>query len=156
MLFFQSGFTPGDSAVNQLTDLYNTFVNALDQGKEIRVVFFDIKKAFDRVWHRGLLTKLKSIGISSKLHSWLSNYLSDRKQKVLLPGAESKWSSLGAGVPQGSILGPLLFLIFINDIVADIQANIRLFADDTSLYMVIENPNDSANILNLDISRITK
>ena len=81
----QSGFVPGDSTVNQLIDLYNTFCKALDEGKEVRAVFCDISKAFDRVWHRGLLYKLRRIGISGSLLSWFVNYLKGRRQRVVLP-----------------------------------------------------------------------
>ena len=105
----QSGFIPGDSTVTQLTFLYNTFSQALDSGKEVRVVFCDVNKAFDRVWHEGFLLKLEAAGIKGSLLTWLRSYLSDRKQRVVLPGAESKWNGIQAGVPQGSILGPLLF-----------------------------------------------
>ena len=113
--------------------LYNTFCKSLDEGKEVRAVFCDISKAFDRVCHRGLLFKLESIGVSDSLLLWFKSYLADRKQRVVLPGAVSAWKSIKAGVPQGSILGPLLFLICINDIVVDIHSSIRLFADDTYL-----------------------
>ena len=80
--------------------------------------------------------------------------MSDRKQRVVLPGAESKWNEIRTGVPQGSIFGPLLFLLFINDIVKDIGCNIRLFADDTSLFIVVENPDTAAELLNLDLDKI--
>ena len=100
--------------------------------------------------------KLTNIGIRGSLLSWFESYLTNRKQKVVLPNAESNWSHINAGVPQGSILGPLLFLIFINDIVKDIHANIRLFADDTSLYVVVDNPVNAAAILNSDLERINK
>ena len=153
---FQSGFIPGDSTVNQLTYIYNAFCKALDEGKEVRAVFFDISKAFDRVWHKGLLAKLKGAGITGSLLNWFSDYLSDRKQRVIIPGVQSNWADVKAGVPQGSILGPLLFLVYINDIVSDIQSNIRLFADDTSLYLIVEHANVSADILNTDISKITE
>ena len=133
----QSGFIPGDSTTNQLTFLYNTFCQALDSGKEVRVVFCDVSKAFDRVWHKGLLCKLKAAGVSGSLLSWLGSYLSNRKQRVTLPGTQSNWNYIQAGVSQGSILGPLLFLLYINDIVKDIKSNIRLFADDTSLFLVV-------------------
>ncbi|MCG7869675.1 MAG: endonuclease/exonuclease/phosphatase family protein [Candidatus Thiodiazotropha taylori] len=152
----QSGFVPGDSTVNQLVDLYNTFCKALDEGKEVRAVFCDISKAFDRVWHRGLLYKLRRIGISGSLLSWFANYLKDRRQRVVLPGASSNWSSINAGVPQGSILGPLLFLIYINDIVENINSSIRLFADDTSLYIIVDDPTDAAITLNSDLYKIHK
>ena len=114
---FQSGFILGDSTTNQLTFLYDTVCQALDAGKEVRAVFCDISKAFDRVWHAGILHKLRSIGNSGELLKWFSSYLVGRKQRVVLQGVESQWNYIKAGVPQGSLLGPLLFLNFINDIV---------------------------------------
>ena len=150
----QSGFIPGDSTVNQLTFLYNTFCRALDEGKEIRVAFCDIKKAFDRVWHAGLLHKLNACGISDTFLDWFKDYLSDRRQRVVLPGVYSDWAYTKAGVPQGSVLGPLLFLIYINDIVNDIGSNIRLFADDTSLYIIVTDPDTSAELLSSDLMKI--
>lgn len=156
---FQSGFVPQDSTVNQLTYLYNTFCQALDSGKEVRAIFFDISKAFDRVWHRGLLSKLRACGFSQNSLSLLTDYLTDRRQCVVLPGAKSSWKPICAGVPQGSILGPLLFLIFINDIVTQVRSNIRLFADDTSLYLIIDKRDQmmaTTDSLNEDISNISK
>ena len=105
----QSGFVPGDSTTNQLLDIYNTFCKALDEGKEVRAVFCDVSKTFDRVWHKGLLFKLNSVGINGTLLQWFTDYLKDRKQRVVLPGVSSDWCFIKAGVPQGSILGPLLF-----------------------------------------------
>ena len=150
----QSGFIPGDSTVNQLIDIYNTFCKSLDEGKEVRAVFCDISKAFDRVWHKGLLFKLESIGISDSLLLWFRDYLANRKQRVVLPCAASSWKHIKAGVPQGSILGPLLFLIYINDIVDEIHSSIRLFADDTSLYIIVNDPQQAANILNADLAKL--
>ena len=150
----QSGFVPGDSTVNQLVDIYNTFCKALDEGKEVRAIFCDISKAFDRVWHKGLIFKLKTVGISGSVLLWFTDYLDNRKQRVVLPGACSNWTSVNAGVPQGSILGPLLFLLYINDIVEDIRSYIRLFADDTSLYIIVDNPVDAATELNSDLLKI--
>ena len=150
----QSGFTPGDSAVFQLVDLYDTFCRALDDGKEVRVVFCDISKAFDRVWHRGLLFKLKQAGVSDPLIKWFESYLSDRFQRVVLEGGVSDFKKVLAGVPQGSILGPIMFLIYINDIVNDIGSCIRLFADDTSLYLIVDDPNVSADLMNNDLDKI--
>ncbi len=151
---YQSGFIRGDSTTNQLIYIYNDICQALDAGKEVRVVFCDISKAFDRVWHKGLLAKLSSIGISGSLLNWFSSYLSSRKQRVVLRNSNSDWKDINAGVPQGSILGPLLFLIYINDIVEEINSNIRLFADDTSLYIVVDDPNTASRMLNDDLIKI--
>ncbi len=151
----QSGFVPNDSNVNQLLDIYNTFCKALDDGKEVRAIFCDISKAFDRVWHKGLLHKLEAAGISGRLLLWFENYLHDRRQRVVIPGSKSEWVSIKAGVPQGSTLGPLLFLIYINDIVRQINCTIRLFADDTSLYVIVDNPITAADLLNNDLQTIT-
>ena len=136
----QSGFIHGDSTVNQLTFLYDKICRALDNGLETRSVFFYISKAFDKVWHSGLIFKLESAGINGNLLQWFQDYLSNRYQKVIIPGGSSDLCALRAGVPQGSVLGPLLFLIYINDIVSDIESDINLFADDTSLIKIVENP----------------
>ena len=152
----QSGFIPGDSTVNQLTYLYHTFCEALDAGKEVRAVFCDISKAFDRVWHAGLVHKLRAAGVTGTLLDWFRNYLSDRRQRVVLPGGSSEWTYIRAGVPQGSILGPLLFLVYINDIVTDIGSNIRLFADDTSLFIIVSDPASAATCLNSDLEKISR
>ena len=148
----QSGFTKGDSAIYQLINITNEFGKALDEDKEVRVIFCDISKAFDRVWHRGLLKKLESIGIRGTLLDWVQNYLSGSKQRVVINNVSSNWGFIKAGVPQWSILEPLLF--FINDIVIDIQSTIKLFADDTSLYLIIDNPQTTADILNRDLDKI--
>ena len=133
----QSGFIPGDSTVNQFNYLYNAFSQALDFGKEVRVVFCDTGKAFDRVWARMPLIKLEAAGLSGNLLLWLRSYLSDRRQRVVLPVPEWAWKFIRAGVPQGYIFGPLLFLLFSKDIVLDIGSNIRCFADDTNLFIIV-------------------
>ena len=93
----QSGFMLGDSKVNQLVDVYNTFCRALDEGKEVRAIFCDISKAFDRVWHEGLLFKLSLAGIKGQLLDWFSDYLDHRFQRVVVPGAQSDWIGIKAG-----------------------------------------------------------
>ncbi|MEW8545738.1 MAG: reverse transcriptase domain-containing protein, partial [Candidatus Thiodiazotropha sp.] len=110
---FQSGFVQGDSTTYQLIHTYHTFCESVDNGKEVRTVFCDISKAFDRVWHRGLLHKLSGIGCSDKIIQWFASYLSGRQQRVVFNGQCSDWTPVQAGVPQGSILGPLLFLLYI-------------------------------------------
>ena len=152
---FQSCFIKGDSITNQLLHTYHTFCEAVDSGKEVRVVFCDISKAFDRVWQKGLLHKLRGIGCSEHVLKWFTNYLSGRRQRVVLNGESSDWVEVEAGVSQGSILGPLLFLLYINDIVKCIGCSIRLFADDTSLYIIVERPDQAARLLNADLQTIS-
>ena len=152
----QSGFRPGDSVTNQLLALVNDIHLAFDNNRclEVRSVYLDLSKAFDKVWHEGLIFKLKQNGIEGKLLNLLSNYLSNRKQKVLINGSESNWGSIKSGVPQGSVLGPLLFLIYINDLEQGIKSSIKFFADDTSLYSVVNDPKISADELNYDLNLI--
>ena len=100
----QSGFIPGDSSVNQLTFLYNTFCKAIDSGKEVRAVFCDISKAFDRVWHAGLIYKLRAAGVTGEVLVWFKSFVSNRRQRVVLPGANFDEVFIRVGVPQGSIL----------------------------------------------------
>ena len=150
----QSGFTSGDSTTNQLLFITNEFSKALDAGKEIRVVFFDISKAFDRVWHKGLLYKLSKMGIAGNLMEWIKSYLFSRNQRVVVNGTESDWININAGVPQGSILGPLFFLVCINDIVLEVNCSIKLFADDTTIYIIIENSNTACELLNLNLEKV--
>ena len=145
-------------AIPQLTNysiLTTHLCEAVDSGKEVRAVFCDISKAFDRVWHKGLLHKLRGIGCSENVLKWFTSYLSGRRQRVILNGQSSDWAQVEAGVPQGSILGPLLFLLYINDIVKNIGCSIRLFADDTSLYIIVETPDQAAHVLNVDLQTIS-
>ena len=102
------------------------------------------------------LFKLKSAGVAGSVLTWFESYLSDRRQRVVLPGANSNWTFIHAGVPQGSILGVLLFLLYINDIVPEIGSNIRLFADDTSLSIVVNGPLTAAGQLNIDLKKISQ
>jgi hypothetical protein len=110
---------PGDSTINQFLSITDDLGRALDSGKEVRVIFCDIR--FDHVWHEGLLYKLTPYGVRGNLLRWFRSYLSGRKQKVVINGISSDVANIGAGVPQGSILEPLLFLY---DIVLDIRSNI--------------------------------
>jgi hypothetical protein len=133
-----SGFKEKDSAMCQLIKIVDNIYKALEDGKDINLVFLDVSKAFDKVWHRGLIHKLKSNGIDGPLLNWLEDYLRDRQIRVVINGQSAAWAKTNAGVPQGSVLGPLLFLVFINDVVNDIQTDINLFADDTSLINIID------------------
>ena len=152
----QSGFKQGDSCINQLLSITHDIYQSLDQGYEVRGVFLDISKAFDKVWHKGLIHKLKQNGIGGPLLKILTDFLKSRKQRVVLNGQHSSWSDVLAGVPQGSILGPLLFLIYINDLSDGLQCNPKLFADDTSLFATVHNIKKATNDLNNDLTKITK
>lgn len=152
----QSGFVPNDSTICQLVYLCHVFTKALDDKQDIQVAFCDISKAFDRVWHEGLIFKLKKCGIQGKLLHWFCHYLHGRKQRVNISGTHSTWGPIKAGVPQGSTLGPLMFLVYINDITDNITGNIRLFADDTILFQIDDPPGTSSQTLNNDLQTIHK
>ena len=154
----QSGFRPSDSCINQLLAIAQEIFEAFDcnPSLEVRAFFLYITKAFDKFWHEGLLYKLKSMGISGELYNLPENYLSGRFQRVVLNGQTSSWKPVLAGVPQGSILGPRLFLIYINDLPNKLKSNAKLFADDTSLFTIIKDKNESANILNNNLQLISK
>ena len=153
----QSGFRPGDSTINQLLYITHSIHTAFEEypSRETRAVFQDISKAFDKVWHEGLIFKLKSNGISGPLLVLIDSYLSNRKQLVVLNGKSSNWSPISAGVPQGSVLGPLFFLVYINDLVENVSSDAKLFADDTSLFTVVYDEGISADQLNRDLKVIS-
>ena len=153
---YQSGFKPGDSCINQLLSITHKIYQSFDEGFDVGSVFLDIFKAFDKVWHDGLIFKLKQNGVSRNLLNLLSNFLRNRKQKVVLNGHTSSWADVNAEVPQGSILGPVLFLIYINDLADGLSSNAKLFADDTSLFSVVHNANTAAKQLNNDLVKISR
>ena len=142
----QHGFRAGFSCETQLVQAVDDWARSLDLGKQTDVVVFDFSKAFDSVPHQRLLAKLNHYGIRGKNLQWLSSFLLDRKQRVVLNGSNSSWSPVISGVPQGTVLGPLLFLLYINDIVDNVASQVRLFADDCILYREI---NTSADVLAL-------
>ena len=113
-------------------EIYESFGNF--PSLETRSKFLDMSKAFDRVWHEGLVCKLKTIGVSNNLLTFFQNFLDNGYQRVLLNGQNSHWNLIKAGVPQESILGPLLFLIYINDLPNNLISNVKLFADDISIF----------------------
>ena len=148
----QSGFKPSDSCINQLLSITHEKYSSFGEGLEFRSVFLDISKAFDKVWH-DIIFKLTQNGISGNLLNLLRDFLNERKQRVVLNGQFSTWKNVNAGVRQGSIIGPLLLLIYINDLTEGLPSNAKLFADDTSLFSVIHDIQTSANNLNKDLER---
>ena len=158
----QYGFRKHRSTADLLTVITERFFRALNRLGGARVIALDISKAFDKVWHSGLLHKLQSYGVKGPLLDIIASFLSNRKIKVVLDGAASSIYSINSGVPQGSILGPILFLIFINDLPDSVLSSLAIFADDTSLYSCIErkpSPSDQAEIarsLQLDLDSTTQ
>ena len=149
-----SGFKKNDSTINQLLKIVHQIYQDINDGKDTCKVFLEVSKAFDKVWHEGLTFKIKQMGITGCLFEWLKSYISQRYQNVVLNGMESHLCFLEAGVPQGSILGPLLFLIFINDIVDEMECLVNLFADDISVQQRIIDIT-SFDKVNRDLQRLT-
>ena len=106
------------------------------------------------MWHKGLLYKLRRVGIEGDLLNWFEDYLTDREQRVVIRGQSSNWGSIKAGVPQGAVLGPLTFLIYINDLTKVVNCNLKLFADDTCLYVTVDDPASSATVLNDNLNNV--
>ena len=154
----QSGFIKKDSTINQLLSITEMIRQTFDcdPPKEVRAIFLDISKAFDKVWHEGLIFKLKQNGVEGEVLNILTSFLSGRKQRTIINGKMSSWRDILAGVPQGSVLGPLLFLIYINDIVNGMTSDVRIFADDTSLFKIIDCPNIAYQELQHDLDLIQK
>ena len=151
----QSGFRPGDSTIYQLISITTNIYESFEKYDETRAVFLDISKAFDKVWHEGIIHKLKCNGVSGNLLNFLENYLQNRKQRVVLNGTESNWKNIQAGVPQGSVLGPLLFIIYINDLTDNISSDMRLFADDSSIYTRVFGIDETHDKLLNDLETVT-
>ena len=116
----------------------------------------DVSAAFDKVWHNGLLAKLNQIGVEENCLKIISTYLSGRKQVVVVDGVKSDVLDVEAGVPQGSRLGPLLFIIYMNDIINDLESDILIFADDTSLLASGSDPTETVAMINRDLVKITE
>ena len=131
---FQYGFRSSRSTADLLTVVSDRIARAFNMSRATQAVAFDISKALHRVWHAGLLHKLKSYGISGQIFGFISSFLSNRRLQVVLDGKSSQEYPVNAGVPQGSILGPTLFLLYINDLPDDVICDIAIYADDTTLY----------------------
>jgi len=130
----QHGFRNKKSCLTNLLEFMEKVSEHLDSGEPVDVIYLDFQKAFDKVPHVRLLAKLEAIGIKGKLLGWIKEWLNGRKQRVVINGMESDWEEVLSGIPQGSILGPLLFIIFINDLELGIRNSILKFADDTKLF----------------------
>ena len=134
----QHGFRSGHSCESQLIITMNDLLEAWNDKDQVDMIILDFSKAFDMVPLQKLLHKLRNYGVDGKLNVWIEQFLSNREQRVLVDGEFSNYDKVLSGVPQGTVLGPLLFLCFINDLPEHVKSQIRLFADDGLLYRRIK------------------
>ena len=151
----QHGFLKNRSCLTNLLEFLEFVSDYVDQGNPIDVIFLDFQKAFDKVPHRRLMLKIKSFGIIGGVFNWVEDWLKDREQRVVLLGRNSNWIKVKSGVPQGSVLGPLLFLIYINDIDDAVCSNLLKFADDTKVFNVVTSKDD-IDRLQMDLYNLCK
>ena len=149
----QFGFRKKRSCESQLILTIDDLAKGLQNREQIDAILLDFSKAFDKVPHERLLLKLHHVGVRGTVLSWIRDFLTDRSQKVILEGKASKTSQVTSGVPQGTVLGPLLFLVYINDLPDCVTSEIRLFADDALLYRPIHTGEDATH-LTKDLERL--
>ena len=151
----QYGFMAGRSTALQLLKVIDEWTEAIDNGCGIDCIYMDYQKAFDTVPHRRLIEKLKAYGIGPNIIEWIEDFLSSRKQQVSVGGHSSKWHNVSSGIPQGSVLGPLLFIIFINDLPDVVDSTVYLFADDTKIFNLIKSKEDKLT-LQKDLDKLSQ
>ena len=146
LTYDQHVFWSGRSCTTQLRCLIETWTDQLEKGVDIDALYFDFSKAFDTVPHRRLLSKLQSYKTSKQIIDCVEAYLSNRKQRVLVNGTRSEKEPVSRRVPQGSVLGPVLFLVYINELPKSVKISIRLFADDTKMYRTVTTDSDCLSL----------
>ena len=149
----QHGFRKSRSCESQMIQTVQDLANSLNEGEQIDAILLDFSKAFDKVSHQHLLGKLQHYGVRGNLNRWIADILTDRQQEVVLEGVLSKATKVILWVPQGIVLGPLLFLVYINDMPEKISSTTRLFANDSLVYRIIRSKEDQA-ILQEDLDKL--
>ena len=151
----QHGFLKARSCLTNMLCFLEEITKWIDGGSPVDIIYLDFQKAFDKVPHQRLLLKLKAHGIGDSITDWIEQWLTDRRQRVVVDGEVSNWKSVLSGVPQGSVLGPILFLIYINDLDDSITSNVLKFADDTKLFRKVNTDGDKQHLQN-DLDRLVK
>ena len=142
----QYGFRNKRSCVLQLLEVLDYWNKSVDEGKQVDTIYLDIRKAFDSISHRRLLQKLEAYGIEGEVLVWVRDFLKGRRQRVMLNGKSSDWMDVSSGVPQGSVLSPVLFIIYINDMPDMLRKYCKMFADDAKLYSAISTTDDQEEL----------
>ena len=151
----QHGFLKARSCLTNMLCFLEEITKWIDVASPVNIIYLDFQKAFDKVPHQRLLLKLKAHGIGDSITDWIEQWLTDRRQRVVVDGEVSNWKSVLSGVPQGSVLGPILFLIYINDLDDSITSNVLKFADDTKLFRKVNTDGDKQHLQN-DLDRLVK
>ena len=151
----QHGFVKNKNCTTNLLESMDFITHLISQGIPVDIFYADFAKAFDKVPHKKLIAKLKSYGINDETVQWIQAFLADRVQRVVLGNTSSNWTEVTSGVPQGSVLGPLLFVIYINDLTKQLENMAKLYADDSKLMRKVESEEDKES-LQKDIDRISE
>ena len=143
---YQHGFLKARSCLTNLSCFFEEIIKWVDDGSPVGVVYLDFQKAFDKVPHQRLLLNLKAHGIGNDVINWIEKWLTHRRQRVIVDGEISNWKCVLSGVPQGSVLGLILFLIYINDLDDDISSKVLKFAEDTTIFRKVTNGTDKQRL----------
>lgn len=150
----QFGFMSGRSTTLQLLSVLDKWTSAIEQGNPVDCIYMDFQKAFDTVPHNRLISKMKSYNIHPHTIAWVQDFLTDRVQRVNVNNGQSSWKAVTSGIPQGSVLGPILFVIYINDMPDLVSSDVYLFADDTKIFKIIKTSEDTS-LLQKDLDKLT-